>query len=213
MPSLLVICLFAVFWIFVLIFIIDRVFSWKDRLRIKKKYNSLAFYLSSFFVLFIISKIFFFYTANLVVDSLDRFSLVASAREVSENDREECNRLLDNIYLSEDTIYKIENHRYIEQLSTDFFVFLEYKKGAERLNIMANKYDELQLNNGLKKYSTAIAIDMRKKAELFAERSALETKIGTTKSKIKKLLVKMDRVTEQRKETIDRVKQQCKIDN
>jgi hypothetical protein len=212
MLSLLFVFIFTLLWAWLLVYIIDKFFKLFYKLKIKNKFDLLIFSSAIYVGLFIASTIFIFYTTTVAVELLQQqpqktsLSLTRSKLTI---DRESCNELLDNIYSSEDTIYKFENHRYIEQLSPDFSVLLEYKKGAERLKITAGSYDELNLNQEARKYSAAIAFNMRKKARLFEERVAIKTKTSETKSKIAELLLKMDRVTSQRATEIDRIKQQC----
>ncbi len=212
MLSLLFIFIFTLLWALILIYIIDRIFKLIYKLKIRKKSGLFIFWLLIYLGLFVASIIFVFYTATVAVEILKRQpqnnSLALNQLE-STIARETCHRLLDNIYASEDALHKFENHRYIEQLSPSFIGLLEYKKGAEKLKIMADSYDKLNLNAEARKYSNAIDLSMNEKAKLFEERSKITTNTKEAKQKINELLFNMDRATSQRAAIIDRVKQQC----
>ena len=121
----------------------------------------------------------------------------------------DCQKLIDAIYLGENKIYQIENHRYIEEEAPIFTIKLEYTKGAKQLQSVANRYLKLDVAENSQQYSNQIAQKLQEKAQLFQHRTEIkEDSQGV--EEILNLLRKMDRVTAQRQSAIDAVKQQCK---
>ncbi len=125
---------------------------------------------------------------------------------------EDCQELIDQIYLSESQIYNAENHRYIEAVSSSQDINLDYEAGAKKLKEVSEQYLALDLNPESEDYIQKLAEKIQEKAQLFETRSELTTD-AKNKSKIKQLLRKMDVVTEERLNAIESLENQCELIN
>ncbi|MDJ0574927.1 MAG: hypothetical protein QNJ65_07140 [Xenococcaceae cyanobacterium MO_234.B1] len=123
-------------------------------------------------------------------------------------DRRNCQILINTIYYEENKIYKVENHRYIEEVSPDFAVKVKYHKGAKKLKKVAKKYLDLNLAEPSNYYAKKIAKKLQAKATLFQQRIEIEEDNQVIEN-ILELLENMDRVTEERLFLIDSIEQKC----
>ena len=121
---------------------------------------------------------------------------------------EDCRKLIDEIYLGESQIYKLENHRYLEIVSTSNNINLNYRKGARKLRLIAEQYLKLDLNPEAISYSQIIADKLQKKAQLFEQRIDFIIR-EKEQQKVSELLDKMDIVTQERLNAIASVEDQC----
>ncbi len=123
-------------------------------------------------------------------------------------DQSNCQVLIDTIYYEENKIYKVENHRYIEEVSPDFAVKVEYQKGVKKLKKVAKKYLDLNLAEPSNYYAKKIATKLQDKATLFQQRIEIQED-NQVIEKILQLLENMDQVTEERLFLIDTIEQKC----
>lgn len=99
-------------------------------------------------------------------------------------------------------------HRYIEEKVHLFVIKLDYEKGAQRLREQSRQYTNLKLQKNTADYANKIANKLQAKAELFEQRVEVqENKAG--RKEIYRLLDRMDRITEERQQLIELVKQKC----
>ncbi|MGK7896807.1 MAG: hypothetical protein AB4372_25145 [Xenococcus sp. (in: cyanobacteria)] len=125
---------------------------------------------------------------------------------------EDCQELINQIYLSESQIHNVENHRYIEAVSSSQHINLDYQAGAKKLQEVAEQYLTLYLNSESGNYSQKLAKKLQEKAQLFETRSEI-TADAKNQSEIKQLLDKMDSVTKERLNAIESLENQCELIN
>ncbi|ELS04577.1 hypothetical protein Xen7305DRAFT_00043120 [Xenococcus sp. PCC 7305] len=135
---------------------------------------------------------------------------VTNTEEIAVLNIEDCQQLINEIYLGENKVYNSENHRYIEVVSTPQNIVESYQKGAKELNSVSQQYLDLNLNPESKHYSQIIANKLQEKAKLFEQRSEISTD-SKNKRKINRLLDKMDLVTKERLNAIESVENQCDL--
>ena len=171
------------------------------------------------FVLFLMLMLAIFSAINLLtnVDS----SLANKAEEVRtinqiDKDKklniEDCQQLINEIYIGESKVYNSENHRYIEVVSSAENINTSYQKGAKELKSIAEQYLELDLNPESEYYSKMIGNKLKEKAKLFEQRVKMNTD-NQSDQKLNTLLDKMDAVTEERLNAIESVENQCSANN
>jgi hypothetical protein len=160
-------------------------------------------------LLFLLTSIIFLLGVNLILNS-SPFSSIAHNREVSQINIsvEDCSLLLDTIARTENRSDRQENHRYIEEEAPLFTLKLDYQQGAQQLREQSRQYSNLKLQKNTANHAKKIAQKFQEKAELFEQRIKIkENEVG--KKEIYKLLNRMDRVTEERQQLIELVKQKC----
>jgi putative protein kinase ArgK-like GTPase of G3E family len=122
--------------------------------------------------------------------------------------KQDCQKLIDTIYNLENQIHQSENHRYIEESAPIFTIDLEYQKGSEKLNSVAEEYLALNVAENSQSYTKQMAAKLQEKAQLFHARTEIvENNQGV--KEIINLLEEMDRVTEERQNMISGIKKQC----
>lgn len=189
--------------------IIDLIFNAK--IQFKLPYMKGVFRTTSLLVWFCLGTIATFLISTVLVKiptAAYKPDPVASQIPTMAIEKQDCQRVIDTIYSTENSIYKLENHRYIEEISPVFTIKIDYKKGAEKLDSAAKKYRELEVAESTKPYTQAIADKLEQKAELFTNRSEAEENSKGIK-KVIYLLDEMDRATEQRQQLIDALERQC----
>lgn len=123
-------------------------------------------------------------------------------------EQQDCQKIVDTIYSLENQIHQTENHRYLEEVSPIFTIKLEYQKGAEKINSVAEQYLALDIAESSRNYTKQIAEKLQQKAQLFQTRTEI-TENSKGIKEIVNLLEKMDRVTAERQNMIEGVERQC----
>ena len=187
--------------------VIDLVFS--IRTKLKPVYLKQVFTVTSFLLWFGVSTLATVLISQFFLQLPQRwFNVPQKAVADIAIEKQDCQQLKDIIYQTENQIYKVENHRYIEEVSPLFTIKLEYEKGAKELSSAAEQYSSLELAENSRHYTEQIAQKLDKKSQLFQDRTkAIANRQGM--KKIPDLLNEMDRVTEQRKNLITVIKKQC----
>ncbi len=154
-----------------------------------------------------------FSATNIFVKPKDSFSV--NSEEVNGTDSilnlEDCQKLINEIYLGESQIHNLENHHYLEIVDTPTKIKLNYQKGAEKLRLIAEQYLELDLNPESAYYSQTIANKLQEKAQLFEQRMGILANINN-RQEVNQLLAKMDVVTRERLKAIESVENQCNLE-
>ena len=147
---------------------------------------------------------------NIFVNTGETSSNIVEAAKPIEKalNLDDCSKLIDTIYIQESKIYNLENHRYLEIITTPKFLSSDYQKGAEVLKETAKEYLQLDLNPESEYYSQIIANKLQEKAQLFEQRSESITD-NKEQQKVVQLLDKMDIVTQERLKAIASIEEQC----
>jgi hypothetical protein len=204
--------LLAIFSFIIVLFlaslkIIELVFA--NRVKFKSSYKKTFFTGLALFLWFSFSAISTIFISSIVLklpQMLFGDSQPANADLAIE--KQDCQKLIDTIYDLENQIHQSENHRYIEESAPIFTIELEYEKGSEKLNSVAEEYLGLNVAENSRDYTQKMAVKLQEKAQLFQAR----TKIVENNQGVKEiidLLEEMDRVTEERQNMISNVKMQC----
>ncbi len=208
MFSLLAIFLVNLVLLFALFKASDFIFTLKTKRKFKE--SSVYITIATFVLLFLLSLIATFASAKLIANLIPPQRVQVSELVAADIDSKDCSKLLDTIYLVENQITQLDNHRNIEETSPLFTIKLEYQKGAEKLREYASVYEELGLAEKSKIYSKKIAEKMQEKADYFDQRAKIkEDKEGA--KQILQLLKKMDRVTQEQETIIEAIERQCAI--
>lgn len=214
--------LFPIIAIFILVIIlfflsqivIQIIWNYKARLNSTKTIEIVGIAIA-LFVLFLILMLAIFSVINIFANAEDSSSPKTEITKVADPiDRslnlEDCQKLINQIYLSESQIYNLENHRYLEVVTVPKDINQSYQKGAEKMKLIAEQYLELEIKPESKYYSEILANKLQEKAQLFEERSKI-SKDTKNKQKINQLLGKMDQVTQVRLHAIESIENKCKL--
>lgn len=125
---------------------------------------------------------------------------------------EDCPIILQTIAREQEELAFYNNHRYIEEKAPLFTIKIQYERGAEILREEAKQFAKLPINKNSKYYTNKIAEKLNEKAELFEQRVKAKPGIDSPE-KVLDLLNRMDRVTEERLNTLEQVKKQCSQSN
>ncbi|WP_144873076.1 hypothetical protein [Hyella patelloides] len=128
--------------------------------------------------------------------------------DVALIEKQDCQKFIDTIYITENQIHRLENHRYIEESASLFTIKLEYQKGANKLTSVAKQYLDLDVAENSQHYSQQLAQMLQEKAQLFKKRSET-VENGKGVKQIFNLLEQMDLVTKQRQNLITAIEKQC----
>ncbi len=214
----------AIFVLVIILFFLSQIvikiiWDYKTKLNSTKTIESSgrAITLLLLFIMFIFA---IFSTINIFSNTNDFLSpktqAVKNTKEIEQGfNLEDCQKLINQIYLGESQIYNAENHRYLEAVSSPKDINLDYQTGAKKLREIAEQYLALDLNPEAEDYSQTLAKKLQGKAQLFEARGEI-TAEAKNKQKIKQLLHKMDLVTEERLNAIEFIENQCnpkKIDS
>lgn len=169
------------------------------------------------FVLFMILMLAIFSAINIFANAEDSSSTKTEVTKVIDEidetlNLEDCQKLINKIYLGESQIYNLENHRYLEVVATSKNINQSYQEGAEKLKFIADQYLDLDINLESKYYSEILANKLQEKAQLFKERSRITTNTNN-RPKINQLLDEMDRVTQARLKAIESIENKCNLIN
>lgn len=207
MFSFVAIFLFILFWIFILIKIVDLIF--RVNRKIKGKTLSLSFISLSLTVSFIGSMISFYlviiFLINLPIylgfkQKIEPISIVFSTTD--------CSTLTEAIQQTDIQIDEQANHRYLEETAHLFTIKLEYQKVADKLKEQAQIYSDLSLSPEGQSYARQISQKFQALSELFIQRNTITPNKEGIK-KVYKLLERMDELDRERLLLVNQVKQQC----
>ena len=150
-----------------------------------------------------------FSTTNLFVNARDIAAVKPEVKIIDNSlNLEDCQKLIDKVYIGEGQIYDLEHHRYLELVSTPKNIKSDYQKGAEGLRAIAEQYLELDLNPESEYYRRIIAEKLQEKARLFEQRSDI-IDVNKNQQKINQLLEKMDMISQERLNVIASIEEQC----
>ena len=189
--------------------VVTIIWNYKAKLKANKTIENLGIAIALFF-LFITLMLAIFSAANIFVNVGDFVTSKPKDQIIANSlNLEDCQKLIDEIYVGESQIYNLENHRYLELVSTPKNIKSDYQKGAEVLRSVAGQYSELDLNPESEYYPRIIAEKLQEKALFFEQRIDIYN-VNKNKQKINQLLGKMDIVTQERLNAIKSVENQCK---
>ena len=189
--------------------VVTIIWNYKAKLKAHKTIENLGIAIALFFW-FIILIYAIFSATNIFVNvgdfvpSKPKDQIIANSLNL-----EDCQKLIDKIYVGESQIYNLENHRYLELVSTPKNINSDYQKGVEVLRSVAGQYSKLDLNPESEYYPQIIAKKLQEKALFFEQRIDI-VDVNKNKQNINQLLVKMDIVTQERLNAIKSVENQCK---
>jgi|GEM_PF-5411000 len=208
----------AIFILVIILFFLSQIivkiiWHYKTKLNSTKAIENLAVAIALFFLFLML--MFAIYSAINVLTDADA-SLSANRAKVEIADKnnnrslnlEDCQQLINEIYVGESKVYNSDNHRYIEVVASEKDINASYQEGAKALREIAKKYLELDLNSESEYYSKMIGNKLKEKAKLFEQRGKIIADNGN-RQKINQLLDKMDQVTEERLNAIESVENQC----
>ncbi len=207
MFSFVAIFIFILFWIYILIQIVDQIF--KANQKIKSKTLSLSFISLSLLVSFIGSMISFYlvliFLLNLPIylgfkPKIEPISIVLSPTD--------CLTLTEAIRQTDTQIDEQANHRFLEETAHLFTIKLEYQKVADKLKEQAQIYSKLSLSPEGESYARQISQKFQLLSELFIQRNTITPNKEGIK-KVYKLLERMDELDRERLLLVNQVKQQC----
>ncbi|MEM9276700.1 MAG: hypothetical protein AAGA80_27735 [Cyanobacteria bacterium P01_F01_bin.143] len=198
--------------------VIKIIWNYKAKLNSTKSVETMGIAIA-LFVLFLMLMLAIFSAINILtnVDSslASKTEEVKIINQIDKNKKlnlEDCQQLINEIYLGESKVYNSENHRYIEVVSSAENINTSYQEGAKELKSVAKQYLELDLNPESEYYSKMIGNKLKEKAKLFEQRVKMNTNNQSTQ-KLNTLLDKMDAVTEERLNAIESVENQCNTNN
>lgn len=211
----------AIFILVIILFflsqiVIQIVWNYKAKFNSTKTIETVGIAIA-LFVLFMIFMLAVFSVINIFANAEDSSSnkteTIKVIDEIDTNlNLQDCQKLINQIYLGESQIYNLENHRYLEVVATPKNINQSYQKGAEKLKSSAKQYLELDINSESKYYSELLANKLQEKAQLFEQRSKITTDTKN-KQKINQLLGKMDQVTQARLKAIESIENKCNLIN
>ena len=189
--------------------VVKTIWKYKKKFKSTKTLETLMTVIALFFW-FIILMLAIFSATNILINSKVYSSSNSATIKNTENIFEvaDCPKLINAIYLGESQIYDLENHHYLEIVATPKTIKSDYKKGAEKLRLIAEQYLKLDLNSESESYSQIIANKLQEKAQLFEQRMEF-TSDTDNKQEVNQLLNKMDIVTQERLRAIEFVENQC----
>ena len=209
MLAILVIFAFVVVLFFISIRIIDSILVIRNNFAVGTV--RIGFTAISFFLWFVFGALM---TLLVSYSSLNLSQLVWSdSQKTIENsfiEPQDCQVLIDKIYQIENKIYQIENHRYIEETFTASNTKAKYQEGAAKLNATAKEYLSLNVSSNSQNYTQQLAETLVDKAQLFQQRTKIPEK-NQKLQKVRRLITKMDRVTQHRRNLINAVEKQCNV--
>ncbi|MGK7951376.1 MAG: hypothetical protein AB4368_21980 [Xenococcaceae cyanobacterium] len=207
MFSFVAIFIFILFWIYILIKIVDLIFS--ANRKIKGKTLSLSFISLSLIMSFIGSMISFYlviiFLINLPIylgfkQKIEPISIVLSTTD--------CLTLTEAIQQTDSQIDEQANHRFLEETAHLFTIKIEYQKVADKLKEQAQIYRNLSLSPEGQSYARQISQKFQALSELFIQRNTITPNKEGIK-KVYKLLERMDELDRERLLLVNQVKQQC----
>ncbi len=208
--SLLLIFVFTIVLFLISLKVIGLIFEIRKKFKAGGKQKSFTVF--SLLALFASGLVINFLVSNLFLSRLPQASLVGNKYRVVANNiaisAKDCKSIIDKIYLTENQIYKVENHRYLEGIIPVSNIKEEYKKGAAKLQSAADEYAQMKSAESGKHYTNQIIEKIEKKAQLFRAR----TEIGNNKERFKEvvdLLSQMDQVTSDRQSIISNIEKKC----
>lgn len=211
----------AIFILVIILFFLSQmvikiIWDYKAKLNSTKTITNLgsAIALSVLFIMFIFAIFSVINIFNNTEESVSpKLQEVKITNEIEQSlNLEDCQELINQIYLSESQIYNLENHRYLEAVSSSKNINLDYQTGAKKLREISEQYLTLDLNPESEHYSQKLAEKLQEKAQLFETRSEITTG-NKSKQEIKQLLNKMDAVTQERLHAIESLESQCDLIN
>lgn len=208
----------AIFILVIILFFLSQIvvkiiWHYKAKLNSTKAIENLAVAIALFFLFLML--MFAVYSAINVFTDADA-SLNGNRAKVEIADKnnnrslnlEDCQQLINEIYIGESKVYNSDNHRYLEVVSSEKDINKSYQEGAKSLREIAKQYLELDLNSESEYYSKMIGNKLKEKAKLFEQRGKIIADNGN-RQKINRLLDKMDQVTKERLNAIESVENQC----
>lgn len=210
--SLLLIFVFTIILFLVFLRVINLIFN--VRVKFKANNKKKSFTIFSLLGLFISGLIINLLVSNLFLSRFPQLTSFKNSYKVVANNvsisEEDCQQIIDKIYLTENQIYRVENHRYLEGIIPVSNIKEEYKKGAAKLQSAADEYSRMKSAESGKYYINQIIEKIEKKAQLFRAR----TEIGTSNERFKEvvnLLSQMDQVTSDRQSIISNIEKKCNV--
>ena len=208
--SLLLIFAFTIALFLVFIKVISLIF--KARVKFIASDKKKSFTIFSLLALFISGLLINLLISNLFWSKLPQSSSLSGNFRAGINgdsiSPEDCKQIIDTIYQTENQIYRVENHRYLEGIIPVSNIKEEYKKGAAKLQSAADEYSRMKSAEAGKYYINQIIEKIEEKAQLFRAR----TEIGNNNERFKEvvdLLSKMDQVTSDRQSIISNIEKKC----
>lgn len=206
MFNFIIVFIFTILLICGLIKIIDLIFIYNPKIKIS--FLGLDFISLSVSLLFISTSIIFLFAVNLILDLSPFSNNSQNATSQINIAPRDCLLLLDTIARTEYKGDRQEDHRYIEAEAPLFTLKLDYQKGAQQLREQARQYTNSNFQKSTADHANKIAKKLQEKAELFEQRIKIKEN-EVAEKEIYQLLDRMDRVTEERQELIELVKQKC----
>lgn len=210
--SLIIIFVFTIILFLVFLRVIKLIFD--IRVKFKASNKKRSFTIFSLLVLFFSGLVINLLISNLFWSRLPQSSFLGKNYRVVANNvsinQDDCKQIIDTIYVTENQIYKVENHRYLEGIIPVSNIKEEYKKGAEKLQSAVDEYSQIKSTESGKYYINQIIEKIEKKAQLFRAR----TEIGNNNARFKEvvdLLSQMDKVTSDRQGIISNIEKKCNI--
>lgn len=207
MFSFVAIFIFILFWIFILIQVIDRIF--RANQKIQGQSLSLFFISISLIMSFVASMISFYLMLIFLLKLPVYLGLSQKIEPLnvvfSETD---CSTLTKAFRQTESKIHQETSHRFLEETAHLFTIKLEYQKVADHLQEEAEIYNNLELSVDADNYAKQIGTKLQEQSALFIERNEISPNKEGIK-KVYKLLKKMDETDRERLRLVNQVKQQC----
>ena len=210
--SLILIFVFTIVLFLVFLRVINLIFNIRAKFKASDKKKSFTIF--SFLALFVSGLIITLLVSNLFGSKLPQSASVGNNLRAGANNSEisdeDCKNIIETIYSTENQIYRVENHRYLEGIIPVANIKEEYKIGAAKLQSAADEYSQMKTTGEGKQHINQIVGKIEEKARLFRAR----TEIGNNNERFKEvvdLLSQMDKVTSDRQSIIGDIEKKCNI--